>query len=234
MHAVDAQKRLLLMKTSKKSTKNLIEIAETLKISKERVGYILHEYLDMWMLCAKWVPRMSTIVQKQQRVDGSEQCLAIFNRNKDNFFRRYITMDETWLFHYTPESNRQSAEWTERDEPNPKRGKTQRSAGISITRCTWYYIHRLPPKGPDHQQLVLHSIFGAFKRWNQEKKGPIWRKKSAVSSRQCSVSHINQNDGNITWIRLRIASPFIVISRSGLQWLFSVCRPEKNACWEEI
>jgi hypothetical protein len=32
-------------------------------------------------------------------------------------------MDETWLLHYTPESNRQS-EWTERDEPNPKRGKT--------------------------------------------------------------------------------------------------------------
>jgi hypothetical protein len=26
---------------------NLIEIAETLKISKERVGHIVHEYLDM-------------------------------------------------------------------------------------------------------------------------------------------------------------------------------------------
>jgi hypothetical protein len=69
------------------------------------------------------------------------QCLAIFIRNKDEFFRRHITMDVTWLFHNTPESNRQSTEWTERDEPNPKRGKTQLSAGISITGCVWYYIH---------------------------------------------------------------------------------------------
>jgi hypothetical protein len=38
-------------------------------------------------------------------------------------------MDVTWLLHNTPESNRQSVEWTERNEPNRKRGKTQRSAG---------------------------------------------------------------------------------------------------------
>jgi hypothetical protein len=56
-------------------------------------------------LCAKWVPRVLTIDQNQQRVDDSEQCLAIFNRNE--FFCRYITMDVTWLLHNTPESNRQ-------------------------------------------------------------------------------------------------------------------------------
>jgi hypothetical protein len=73
-------------------------------------------------------------------------------------------MDVTWLLHNTLESNRQSAEWTERDDPNPKRGKTQRSAGISIAGCTWYFIHRLPRKGPDHQQRVLHGVIGALKR----------------------------------------------------------------------
>ncbi|XP_031639731.1 protein GVQW3-like, partial [Contarinia nasturtii] len=107
----------------------LSEIAETLKISKERVHHIIHEYLDMRKLCAKWVPRELTIDQKQQRVDDSEQCLKLFNSNKTEFLRRYVTMDETWLHQYTPESNRQSAEWTARDEPNPKRGKTQQSAG---------------------------------------------------------------------------------------------------------
>jgi hypothetical protein len=65
----------------------LIEIAETLKISKERVGHIVHEYLDMRELCAKWVPCQLTIDQNQQRVDDSVQCLAIFNRNNDKFFR---------------------------------------------------------------------------------------------------------------------------------------------------
>jgi transposase len=33
------------------------ELAETIGISKERVGYILHEELDMKKLCARWVPR---------------------------------------------------------------------------------------------------------------------------------------------------------------------------------
>jgi hypothetical protein len=94
----------------------LIETAETLEISKKRVEHIVHEYLDIQKLCAKWVPRVLTIDQNQQRVDYSEQCLAIFNRNKDEFFCRYITMDVTWLLHNTTESNRQSAEWTKRDE----------------------------------------------------------------------------------------------------------------------
>jgi hypothetical protein len=53
------------------------------------------EYLDMQKLCAKWVPRVLTIDQKQQC--DSEQCFAIFNCNKYKFFRRYIAMDVTWL-----------------------------------------------------------------------------------------------------------------------------------------
>jgi predicted XRE-type DNA-binding protein len=36
------------------------EIAETISISKERVGYILHEELDMKKLCLRWVPRLLT------------------------------------------------------------------------------------------------------------------------------------------------------------------------------
>ena len=115
----------------------LIEIAETLKISKERVGHIVHEYLDMRKLCSKWVPRELTIDQKQQRIDDSKECLELFNRNKSEFLRRYMTMDETWLHHFTPESNRQSAEWTARDEPTPKRRKTQKSAGKVLASVFW-------------------------------------------------------------------------------------------------
>jgi hypothetical protein len=41
----------------------LIEIAETPKISKERVGHIVHVYLNIRNLCANWVPRVLTIDQ---------------------------------------------------------------------------------------------------------------------------------------------------------------------------
>jgi hypothetical protein len=40
----------------------LVEIAETLKISKNCVEHIVgHEFLDMQKLCAKWLPRVLTI-----------------------------------------------------------------------------------------------------------------------------------------------------------------------------
>jgi histone-lysine N-methyltransferase SETMAR len=61
------------------------EIAETIGISKERVGYILHEELDMKKLCARWVPRLPTADQKGNRKKISEQCLEHFNANKTDF-----------------------------------------------------------------------------------------------------------------------------------------------------
>jgi hypothetical protein len=35
---------------------NVCEITETIGISKERAGYILHEELHMKKLCARWMP----------------------------------------------------------------------------------------------------------------------------------------------------------------------------------
>ena len=41
------------------------EIAETIGISKQRVGYILHEELDMKKLFIRWVLRLLTADQKR-------------------------------------------------------------------------------------------------------------------------------------------------------------------------
>ncbi|XP_076235112.1 histone-lysine N-methyltransferase SETMAR-like [Calliopsis andreniformis] len=65
---------------------------------------ILHQHLGMKKLSSKWVPRFLTMEQKQQRIDGSERCLALFTRNKKEFLRRCVIMDETSIHHYTPES----------------------------------------------------------------------------------------------------------------------------------
>jgi DNA-binding transcriptional regulator GbsR (MarR family) len=40
------------------------EIAETIGVSKERVGYILHEELDMKKVCARCLPRLFKADQK--------------------------------------------------------------------------------------------------------------------------------------------------------------------------
>ena len=80
------------------------ELADIVKISDGSVFTILHEHLGMRKLCAKWVPRELTVDQKQ-RIDASEECLALLNRNKMEFYRRYVTVDKTWVHFYTLERN---------------------------------------------------------------------------------------------------------------------------------
>ena len=68
---------------------NLREIAEELKISEGSVFTILHEHLSM-RKCSKWVPRLLTVDQKH--VDDSERCLQLFQRNKKERLRKYVTI----------------------------------------------------------------------------------------------------------------------------------------------
>ena len=50
----------------------LRELADIVKVSKERVGFILHEHWTIGKLCSKWVPRLLTVHQKRESVDNSE------------------------------------------------------------------------------------------------------------------------------------------------------------------
>ena len=128
---------------------------DILKISKGTVFRVVHENLRMKKLYSKWVPRLLTVEQKQQRIHDPERCLKLFTRNKKDFLRRYIRMNETWIHHFTPESQRASAEWRSEGESRPKRPKTQQSAGKVFCLCILGYArnfaHRLSSEGPDNQ-----------------------------------------------------------------------------------
>jgi len=68
-------------------------IAEQLGISRERVGSIIHEDLDMRKLSAKWVPKCLNTDQKRQRCQLSEQNLDFFFRRDRNDFLPGATGD---------------------------------------------------------------------------------------------------------------------------------------------
>jgi len=46
-------------------------------------------------------------------------------------------MDETWLYHYDPETNQQSMEWWHCGSPHPKKFRVQKSAGRVLTSIFW-------------------------------------------------------------------------------------------------
>ena len=115
----------------------LHEIAEELKILEGSVFTILHEHLSMRKPCSKWVLHLLTVDQKQQCVDNTECRLQLFQCKKKEFLHKYVTMDETWIHHFIPESNQQSAEWTAVGESHPKWPKMQTSAGKVLVSVFW-------------------------------------------------------------------------------------------------
>ena len=64
------------------------EIVQAIGISHESVVSILKDHLGMKKLSSRWV---LTINHKRNRVTTSIECLALFNRNKEEFLRRSVT-----------------------------------------------------------------------------------------------------------------------------------------------
>ncbi|XP_042310079.1 uncharacterized protein LOC121923591 [Sceloporus undulatus] len=112
-------------------------IAETLDISRERIGFIIHEQLSMQKLLAKWVPKCLNDDQKRNRVDTSKLILQHFEQSSDNFLEQLVTVDETWLHHYGLETKQQFLQWRHSDSPWRKKFKTQRSAGKVMAIVFW-------------------------------------------------------------------------------------------------
>ena len=145
----------------------LIEIAEELKISEGNVFTILDEHLSMRKLCSKWVLCWLTVNQKH-RVDDSEHCLQLFQRNNE-FLHKCVTMDKTWIHHCTLESNWLSAEWTAAGESRPKwpsAGKVLASVFWDAQGILFINYHE---KGSTINKRILYSIIGVFKGRNCQK-----------------------------------------------------------------
>jgi len=104
-------------------------IDEQLGMSHEWVGSIIHEDLDIRKLSAKWVLKCLNVDQKHQQCQVSEQLLEFFWHDPNDFLSLLVTMDETWLYHYDPETKQQSMEWWHSGSPRLKKYRVQKSAG---------------------------------------------------------------------------------------------------------
>ncbi|GBP49384.1 Putative uncharacterized protein FLJ37770 [Eumeta japonica] len=71
----------------------LWQIAEELQISKERVGEIIHEHMNMRKISARWVPKMLTPFDKQRRLQTSKDFLELVGDNIDKICDRIVTVD---------------------------------------------------------------------------------------------------------------------------------------------
>ena len=106
----------------------VVQIALELGISVGSVSTILHDHLGLSKVSARWVPRMLTLDNKRRRVECATELLSRWNADAGAFEQRLITGDETWLYHYDPETKQASMEWRRPNEPAPRKFKAQKSA----------------------------------------------------------------------------------------------------------
>ena len=65
--------------------------------------------------------------QNRLRVECCEQLLNRFEREEEKFIDRIVTVDETWISLYTPETKAQSTTWKTPGSPSPKNFKMSQS-----------------------------------------------------------------------------------------------------------
>ena len=161
----------------------LRELAEAVGISKEWAEYISHDVLEMKKLSARWVPRLLTVDQKQNdetsQRDDSMVGLALLQRNRADFFRRFVTMDETWVHYHTPKAICRVAEKPRKPTKAVKRPTLgQKGYGLRFLGCAWHNLHRLPAEGKntgEYYAALLDKLNDEIK-----KKRPHMAKKKVL------------------------------------------------------
>ena len=74
-------------------------------------------------------PEMPERGSKRSMVPVVWETYGIFQRDPNYFLLQMVTMDETWLYHYDPETKQQSMEWRHSCSPLPKKFQAQKSTG---------------------------------------------------------------------------------------------------------
>ena len=104
------------------------------------MGHIIG-VLGFRKVCARWVPCTLSDETKAERVPFSREILVRFEKEGEDFLQKIITGDETWDRHYDSENQRQSIEYRHKESPQPKKFKTQASAGKVMLTVFWNLEH---------------------------------------------------------------------------------------------
>jgi len=96
------------------------ELTSRLNVSKGTVNTLLSSF-GIRKLCSRFIPRFLTAEMQSCRLDCCQKNLELFEQFGDLFLVNIITMDETTLSLYVPESKRESLEWKFPGEASTKK-----------------------------------------------------------------------------------------------------------------
>jgi len=118
--------------------------------------------------------------------------LEYFRRDPNNFLSQLVTTDETWIYHFDPETKEQSVEWRHNGSLRPKKFRVQKSSGKVLASIFWdqdgILLIGYLPKGRTINAKYFSFLLVQLKDILKEKRRRKITKGGLVLARQCSGS----------------------------------------------
>jgi len=198
------------------------EIADDRRISVGSCDAILTDDLHMKLVCGKFVPRLLTDEQREQR-----QTIArdLFERSCEDvqFLKNIVTGDEFCVYGYGPETKQQSSRWKGPMSPRPKKGRQVRSK-TKIMLLAFFdsegIVHH--EYAPDRQTInkefyveFLRRLRESFRRKRPEK----WRDGDWILHHDIAPASCAAVFGQTRYYSVAAAA---TLTRSRTVWLFPI------------
>jgi len=105
----------------------IAEIAAATGAKKATVYNIIKKELGLVKKSARWVPKLLSADQKNERVRICRDFVAAVHRRSLHMLDCIVTMDETMVSYHTPETKKQSKQWVKKGLPGPIKAKVHAS-----------------------------------------------------------------------------------------------------------
>ena len=144
----------------------------------------------MCRVSAKFVPRLLTDDQKENRVEISQELLANANGN-ENFLKNIITGDETWVYECDVETKMQSSRWIGKGFPRPKKARMSRSKMLLVVYFDWKGIvhNEFVPRGRMVNKQLYQEVLARLGDAVCRKRPDLWENQTWMLHHDNAPAH---------------------------------------------
>ena len=120
---------------------------------------MMHEWLGFHKVCSHWVPRQLTPQHKSQRMGLSLQHLEPYHGEGDDMLSQIVTGDESWGYHYEPDTKRASTQWKHPVSTAHKKFKVTPSPGKVMLTVFWDFQNLPLTELQQHDHTVTSASY---------------------------------------------------------------------------
>jgi len=169
------------------------EVADEVGINIGSCHQIFTKKLQLHRISAKFVLRLLTNDQKENRVEISQELLANGNGNEKNFLKNVITGDEMWVSGYDVETKMQSLQWMGKGSPQPKKAQLSQSKikVMLVEFLHWKGIvhHEFIPRGQMVNKQLYQEILAHLRDAVCRKSSELWENQTLTLHQNNTPAH---------------------------------------------